>query len=142
MPFFYFCVMNMTEITIGVGIALAAVAGLVLLIRANKKDKTATNESEEPRTVPSDCCGAHEICEFDLTKMDESIIEYFDDEELDQYKNIPPNSYTDEQIEQFREVLYTLQAHEIKKWLLSIERRHIQLPEILNSEARMLMAEA
>ena len=65
-----------------------------------------------------------------------------DDEELDEYKNVDENSYTNNQIEQFREVLYTLKTEEIRYWLLSIERRHIQLPAILKSEARMLMAEA
>ena len=75
-------------------------------------------------------------------KMNESIIEYYDDEELDEYKNINENAYTNNQIEQFREVLYTLKTEEIRYWLLSIERRHIQLPTILKSEARMLMAEA
>jgi len=116
--------------------------GVVLSRKTNKKSGKIENKQESVVAPPSDCCGAHEICEFDQMKMNESIVEYYDDEELDAYKNIDENSYTNNQIEQFREVLYTLKTDEIKFWLLSIERRHIQLPAILKSEARMLMAEA
>ncbi|HPR61665.1 MAG TPA: hypothetical protein PLF35_11995, partial [Prolixibacteraceae bacterium] len=57
------------------------------------------------------------------------------------FKNIGEDAYTDKQIDQFREVLYTLKTDEIRYWLLSIERRNIQLPLPLRDEARMLMAE-
>ncbi|MFR5658429.1 MAG: hypothetical protein ACLUDU_10860 [Butyricimonas faecihominis] len=50
---------------------------------------------------PADCCGAHAICEKGLKKIDEKI-EYFDDEELDQYRGIPSDSFNDQQIDQFR----------------------------------------
>jgi hypothetical protein len=46
-----------------------------------------------------------------------------------------------EQIDQLREVLYTLRPEEINKWLISIGRRHIHLPVILQQEVRQLMAE-
>ncbi|WP_321376267.1 hypothetical protein [uncultured Draconibacterium sp.] len=130
------------ELIIAFGFLLLTAIGVVLLIKANKKDKQQQQAPNEVVTPPSDCCGAHEICEFDQIKADESIIEYYDDEELDEYKNIDENAYSNNQIEEFREVLYTLKTEEIRYWLLSIERRHIQLPAILKSEARMLMAEA
>ena len=129
-------------IIIGIGFLLLTFIGLTLIIKANKKDQELKKVQEEAVVPPSDCCGAHEICEFDQMKVNESIIEYYDDEELDEYKNINEEAYTNTQIEQFREVLYTLKTDEIKFWLLSIERRNIQLPAILKSEARMLMAEA
>ncbi|WP_319273099.1 hypothetical protein [uncultured Draconibacterium sp.] len=130
------------ELIIAFGFLLLTAIGVVLLVKANKKDKQQQQVSDEVVAPPSDCCGAHEICEFDQMKMNESIIEYYDDEELDEYKNIDENAYTNNQIEEFREILYTLKTEEIRYWLLSIERRHIQLPAILKSEARMLMAEA
>lgn len=130
------------EIIIGIGFVLLTAFGVLLLVKANKKVKKTEKPQEEIVAPPSDCCGAHEICEFDQLKMDESRVEYYDDEELDEYKNIDENAYTNNQIEQFRDVLYTLKTEEIRYWLLSIERRHIQLPSILKSEARMLMAEA
>lgn len=130
------------EVIIGLGFLLLTFIGVFILVKANKKSGKTATKQEEVVAPPSDCCGAHEICEFDQMKMNESHVEYYDDEELDAYKNIDENSYTNNQIEQFREVLYTLKTDEIKFWLLSIERRHIQLPAILKSEARMLMAEA
>lgn len=131
------------EIILGILVAIFAVVAFVVLTNANKKDKKSeTRERENPVKLPVDgCCGAHEVCEFDKLKMDETVIEYFDDEELDAYKNVNENLYTNDQIDQFRDVLYTLKTDEIKNWLLSLERREVQLPIILKSEARMLMAE-
>ena len=130
------------EIIIGLAIGLFVLVGVFILVRANRKEQeSSTTQSEETKIPVSDCCGAHEVCDFEQIKMDESIIEYYDDEELDEYKNKKASEYTNNQIDQFREVLYTLQAKEIKYWLLSIERRKIALPAILISEARTLMAE-
>ena len=128
------------EIIIGGILVFFVVVAIVVLVAVNKK-KTGEQREETPSAPPLDCCGAHEVCEFDQIKMDESIIEYYDDEELDRYKNIGSNDYTDDQIDEFREVLFTLKKREIRYWLLSIERRKINLPAILQEEARMLMAE-
>lgn len=129
------------EIILGIGVGLFAVIGIVILARVNKK-KEKTEITEKVLTPVSGCCGAHEVCDFDEVKADASIIEYYDDEELDEYKNKDEKDYTNSEIEEFREVLYTLNTHEIRYWLLSIERRKINLPSIIISEARTLMAEA
>ena len=130
------------ELIIGIIVGLFTVFGIYFLVKINRKNAAKNPTQKENSIVPSDCCGAHEVCEFDQIKADESIIEYYEDEELDEYKNIDENAYSTSQIDEFREVLYTLKTHEIRYWLLSIERRKIQLPEILKSEARLLMAEA
>lgn len=129
------------EIILAIALGLFVLVAMVVLIVVNRKKAKEKTTPEVASNPASDCCGAHEVCEFDLIKMDESIIEYYEDEELDAYKNIDSTDYTDEQIDEFREVLYTLQTHEIRYWLLSIERRKINLPNILQEEARMLMAE-
>ena len=92
------------------------------------------NTSDELITPPSDCCGAHEVCEKGLKKADPNII-YYDDEELDTYKHIPSNCYNDVQIDFFRDILYTLRPEEIEDWIISLEKREIHLPEILRPEA-------
>lgn len=125
-------------------LAIFLAGALVVLIVVNRKKAKEAQQKGEPETTSDpalDCCGAHEVCEFDQIKMDESIVEYYDDEELDVFKHIAANEHTDEAIDQFREVLYTLKTREIRYWLLSIERRKINLPPILQEEARMLMAE-
>ena len=96
---------------------------------------------EEPLQVASDCCGAHEICEFRESDFNEEIITYFDDDELDELRNVRESDLTAGQIDELREVLYTLQPEEINNWLTSLGRRHIHLPAILQQEARQLMAE-
>jgi len=103
--------------------------------------KTEENNKKLPTGIPLDCCGAHEVCEVEeMLKNPEEII-YFEDEELDHYQGIPADQYNDMQIEEFRDVLYTLNGDEIRKWLLSIERRKIQLPSVLKPEALELIAE-
>jgi len=134
----YFCGM---EIIIAIILAILLIVGMVILYRVNIKNKTKAESQNEIKEVDLSCCGAHDDCEFDNALVNPDLIEYFDDEDLDQYKNIEANDFTDDMIDEFREVLYTLKTDEIKHWLLSISRRKINLPSILNEEAIMLMAE-
>jgi hypothetical protein len=119
--------------------------GLVVFASKQMKTKSATDLPAEPEPIEypvnSDCCGAHEICEFDESKYNPEIIEYFDDEELDVLRNMKEEEITASHMDDLREVLYTLRTEEIGKWLTSLSRRHIHLPAILQQEARQLMAE-
>lgn len=122
-------------------ILIAAVFIILKLLRGKNGTETAKVMQEEPRPVASDCCGAHEVCEFDESDYNETMIIYFNDEELDVLRNVREDQLTASQIDELREVLYTLRTEEIGKWLTSISRRHIHLPVILQQEARQLMAE-
>jgi len=119
------------------------VAVILLFFRKNKNigSETVAEPEEEPGTVASDCCGAHEVCEFDASAFDEEQIEYFEDEELDVLRNVREDELTAQQIDDLREVLYTLRTNEINRWITSLARRHIHLPSILLQEARQLIAE-
>lgn len=129
------------ELMLIIIVSLFTLVGIAILVRENKK-RAKTEDTEEIASTPaSDCCGAHDVCEVEEIFLDETIIEYYDDEELDAFKNKDEKQYTSNQIDQFREILYTLKTNEIRYWLLSIERRQIKLPTILLSEARMLLAE-
>lgn len=110
---------------------------------ASKIKRGKQTEPEEPtREVPLDCCGGHEICEFEkLINQPQEII-YFDDEELDRFKGKSPTSYADDEIDEIREILYSIQPKEISLWLKSIELRKIKLPAILQQESRLLIADA
>lgn len=121
---------------------LIVVVLVVILVYTNKQTNTVQAEQEEPpRQIASDCCGAHEICELDEADFNEEVIIYFEDEELDRLRNVRESDLTTEQIDELREVLYTLKTEEISKWMTSLSRRHIHLPAILQQEARMLLAE-
>ena len=89
----------------------------------------------------SECCGAHDVCEKEqMIRALRQKIEYFNDEELDAYQGIGEDDYTDEQIEEFREVLYTMQTNEIEDWLKSLSLRGVTLPILLKDEACQLIA--
>lgn len=92
------------------------------------------DEPDEIVAPPAECCGAHAVCEKGLKKAD-THIDYFDDEELDAFKNMEPDAYTDEQIEMFREILYTLRTEDLEDWLISLEKREINFPTVLRPEA-------
>jgi len=119
--------------------------GVFLYLNAQPKSivtpKPVVETKEEPLLAASDCCGAHEICEFEESVFNEEEIIYFDDEELDTMRNVREIDLSPKQIDELREVLYTLRKEEISKWLISIGRRHIHLPAILQQEARQLMTE-
>lgn len=89
------------------------------------------------------CCGQHAVCEKDslLAGVSEKII-YYEDEELDVFKGMEPTEYSDDQIEQFRDVLYTLRDDEVAGWARSIQLRGINLPTIIQDELLMIVSEA
>lgn len=124
---------------------IAIIILFVFVLIANrlskKKHALTSGIKEVAPIVTSDCCGAHEICEFDPLQFNEEQIVYFDDEELDALRNVRVDELTTKQIEDMREVLYTLQTADIAKWLNSLSSRHIHLPAILQQEARHLMTE-
>lgn len=124
-------------------LAVTIVTGFVLYIT----HRCTTKPGEEPvinePQRPEGCCGQHAICEKEsLLQGLSDKIEYYDDEELDQYKGVDADAYTEAQIEQFRDVLYTLQHDEIAGWARSIQLRGITLPTPIHDELLMLAAEA
>ena len=66
-------------------------------------------------------------------------IVYFDDEELDRFQGREGNAYTDEEAEEFREVLYTMRESEVKDWCRSLTLRGIQVPDQVKDELLMLI---
>lgn len=107
--------------------------------------EVATREEYENRMKQledSECCGTHEVCEKQqMIRALREKIEYFNDEELDDYRGIGSDDYTDEQVEEFRDVLYTMQTNEIEDWLKSLELRGVALPSLLKEEACQLIAQ-
>lgn len=121
------------------------IIGVVIYVNFSWKAKVAAlpvpEVKEEEPAIASDCCGAHEVCDFEEADFNEQIITYFEDEELDKLRNVKESDLTAEQIDDLREVLYTLNPSEISKWMVSLGRRHIHLPVVLQQEARQLISE-
>ena len=100
----------------------------------------AAPEAENSAEEEEECCGEHEVCEKGKIKRAlRTDIEYFDDEELDRFRGTAPDEYDDEAIEEFREVLYTMDPREVDDWLKSLELREVALPDALKDEVFMLL---
>ncbi len=66
-------------------------------------------------------------------------IEYYDDEELDRYRGRRSDEYTDDEVHEFADVLYTMRPDEVAGWNRSLILRGINLPDALKDEVIMLM---
>lgn len=92
--------------------------------------------------IPDECCGQHQVCERDsLLAAVSRDIEYYDDEELDKWRGTPSDQYNDEQCALFREVLYTMQSHEVAGWVRSLQLRGIELPDDVKDEVLLIVGE-
>lgn len=122
---------------------LAALLGYLRNRKLQKQlERGEIDRLPEPQEIPEVCCGAHEVCERDsLLAAVSKQIEYYDDEELDAYRGTPADAYTDEAVDEFREVLYTLRETEVAGWLRSLQLREIELPDALKDEAFLIVGE-
>lgn len=88
------------------------------------------------------CCGQHEVCERDsLLAALSKQIEYYNDEELDAYAGRPSDAYSEEETDEFREVLYTMSEEEVPGWVRSLQLRGVELPDGLKDEVVMIVNE-
>lgn len=134
----------------------ALITGLVLLglvtaiigFFQNRKMKEQLKRGEiteipEPQEIePEECCGEHATCEKDsLLSAVSKQIEYYEDEELDTWRHTPADQYTNEAIEEFRHVFYTLQETEVAGWVRSLQLREIELPDEIKDEVLLVVRE-
>lgn len=127
--------------------ALVSIALILGLFRNHKLRKQV--ERGELRELPDikqvedmECCGQHQTCEKEsLLAAVSKQIEYYNDEELDAYRGMDGGNYTPEQVEQFREVLYTMQEEEVAGWVRSLQLRAVELPDELKDEVFLIVGE-
>ncbi len=122
-------------------ILLLVVAGLVVFTATYFSRRGKDEPVDIVITENSECCGAHEVCERDNLQIVDTIIEYFDDEELDQLAGISPDNFTKKQVETVSEVFYSLQENDVAPWLRSLQLRNIQLPDYIREEAMLIVSE-
>ena len=90
--------------------------------------------------VDFECCGLHEVCEKDsLRAAMKSDIDYYEDEELDRFRG--RTDFSAEEVEEFREVLYTMRPDEVAGWVHSLEQRQVPLPNELKDEVLLIVGE-
>ena len=108
---------------------------------AQQEPSEHVSDKEQEKREPEICCGLHLVCEkTGLSPIDTEII-YYDDEELDRFIGRAPDDYTDEEREEFRDVLLTLLPEDVAGWARSISLRKIELPEDVRDELLMIVSE-
>lgn len=123
-------------------IALGLLAAAANLLRSMQN----TNEEGEPvdtvNPVDMECCGQHEVCEKEsLLAALSKDIEYFDDEELDRFRGRRAEEYTEEETDEFRDILYTMREDEVAGWVRSLQLRQIEPPEGMKEEIYLIVGE-
>ena len=117
---------------------------LYRLDRFNRKRQLSQDQTEQPEPeIPAgECCGKHVVCE--KQKLAEARLrsaQYFDDEDLDRFKGRSSDKYTDQEVEEFRYVLYTMNQSEVREWMECLQARDIEIPDELKEECYSMMNE-
>ena len=117
---------------------------LYWLDRWNKTHVKGTEQTQQPEPdIPAgECCGKHAVCEKQkLAEARMRSAQYFDDEDLDRFKGRRSDKYTDQEVEEFRYVLYTMQQNEVRDWMECLQAREIEIPDELKEECYSMMNE-
>lgn len=131
-------------------ILLIAIVGVGLVLYLHhrittpgKQTASLTDAQEAVQQEEEGCCGMHITCEKDslVAGLDADII-YYDDEELDRYRGRPASEYDDREIEEFREILLTMQPDDIAGWARSLMARGIEMPSAVREELLLIVSEA
>ncbi|MBR6282678.1 MAG: phospholipase [Muribaculaceae bacterium] len=128
-------------------LGLLAIVGAVLWLVDGRRKPSATDaEATEPpaeQGCTDTSCALHSVCPSEqlLTAACSDKVTYYEDEELDTYSGRGEDDYSEEEIEQFREVLYTLRPSEVLAWHHSLQRRGVVLPAALRDELLMMASE-
>ena len=114
--------------------------GLLAAIFQRRPKEDAPTVPQNPADM--ECCGQHEVCEKEsLLAALSKQIEYYDDEELDRFKGREATEYSPDEIEEFRQILYTMRSDETAGWVRSLQLRQVALPEELRDEVLMIVGE-
>ena len=120
-------------------IGILGIVGMGVIVGASTL--ISRHNSTEPDVVApaagdcATCSGINDNCE--QTCMMEAAtkeVEYYDDEELDRFKGKESGEYTDDEAEEFSEVLYTMRPDEAKGWNRSLLLRGINVPNQIKDD--------
>lgn len=117
-------------------IGLGIIVGLFTLLTNKQDDEQIVVKTDDCTTCDGIDPKCEQVCTMEAATKE---IEYFDDEELDQYEGRPSDDFTDDEAEVFRDVLYTMRQEEVSRWNRSLILRGINLPNQLKDEVIMLI---
>ena len=109
---------------------------------ADETDENAPTESST-QGCADESCGLRSVCPSEqiLEGACRQEITYYDDEELDAFAGRGEGDYSDDELEQWRDVLYTLQPADLLGWGQSIKHRNLVMPTAIREEFLQLAAE-
>lgn len=128
-------------------LVLGAIAAFVTWLHNKKQERRLENgeiEELEPEVNPVDmeCCGQHEVCEKDsLLAAISKNVEYYNDEELDRFRGRQGDEYSEEECDEFRDILYTMRDDEVAGWVRSLQLRYVNLPDEIKDEVFLIIGE-
>ena len=116
-------------------ILILIVAAFFVLNKMYRNKAAAVDDHHTHDGEDGVCCGRHTNCSkgYDNSNL------YFDDEELDAFKGRKQDEYTDEEIEQFRHILYTMKSEEIDTWVHCLQTRGIEIPQVVKDEILLIL---
>ncbi len=127
---------------------IAIIAFFILALTLSNYIQRKKGNNRERETAPPSidlstsggCCGAHEVCEKDsLIAAFTEKTEYFDDEDLDKYARRDSARYTSHEVDEFRDVFYSVLDEEKPRWIRSLQMRDISIPDQLKDEVLMIV---
>lgn len=125
-------------------ISILLAVGLPLWLYDRKHSRGEGVEAPVSRqdSCSDDCCTTHEVCPSQelLAGLGEPAV-YYDDDHLDLFAGRGAEEYDDKEIEQFRDVLYTLLPSDRMGWCKSLKKRNITMPAPIHDEFIMLVNE-
>lgn len=126
------------------------IAGLLAMLAGYSRNRSLQKQMENGEIAempsvaqpPQECCGQHEVCEKEsLLAAVSKEVEYYEDEELDRFRGRTSSDYTEEETEEFRNILYTMQDEEVAGWVRSLQLRNVSLPDALKDEIFLIVGE-
>ena len=129
------------QLTLYVLVALLLL-GIVAATLSGKRNRHLPAEETVVNPVDMECCGQHEVCEKEsLLAALSKQIEYYNDEELDRFRGRASDTFSPDETEEFRDVLYTMRSDEVAGWVRSLQLRGVEMPDGLKDEVVMIINE-
>ncbi len=109
----------------------------------DETEENLISEGSAQQGCADEACGLRSICPSEQILAGEckQEITYYDDEELDAFIGRDEHNYTPEELEQWRDVLYTLRPDDLLGWGQSIKHRGLVMPGAIREEFLQLAAE-
>lgn len=120
-------------------VAAIILLGIVVALSAKflgKGDDAPIREKSGCNTCSGNDPKCEQVCMMEAATKE---IEYYDDEQLDSYRGRAADNYSDDEAEEFREVLYTMRPDETRGWSRSLTLRGIEVPNQVKDELLMMI---